>query len=134
MPLVRIDAPAANSGRLTALGEAVHRALIDAFAIPADDLFQVLRGRSDDRVVYDAHYFDIDRDDDIAFIQVFLRRGRSEAQKRHFYRALAGHAATAGLDPRNLLVVLTENTLADWSFGDGVAQYLEYPPAELPGT
>jgi 4-oxalocrotonate tautomerase len=77
MPLVRIDAPAASPGRLTALGEAVHRALIDAFAVPADDFFQVLRGSSDDRVLYDAHYLGVDRDDDIAFIQVFLRSGRS---------------------------------------------------------
>lgn len=100
MPLVRIDAPTASPRRLTALGEAVHRALIDAFAIPADDFFQVLRGSSNDRVLHDAHDLDVDRDDDIAFIQVFLRSGRSEEQKRHFCRALADGSATAGLDPR----------------------------------
>lgn len=128
MPLVRIDAPAANPDRLTALGDAVHHALIDAFAIPADDRFQVLRGASTDRVVYDPHYLGVDRDDDIVVVHVFLRGGRSADQKQRFYRTLAANAANAEVEARNLFVVLTENTLADWSFGDGVAQYLDHPP------
>jgi hypothetical protein len=34
----------------------------------------------------------------------------------------------AGLSGRNLLVVLTENGLGEWSFGEGVAQDLDDPP------
>jgi hypothetical protein len=97
MPLVRIDAPSADADRLTALGAAVHN----------------------------AHYLGVDRDDGIAFVQVFLRTRRDDEQKQDFSRALAANAAALGMDRRNLLVVLTENTLADWSFGNGLAQYLE---------
>jgi hypothetical protein len=129
MPLVRIDAVAADPQRLTAIGDAVHAALIDAFGIPSDDRFQVLRGAAGDRVVYDPGYLGVERDDGVVFVQVFLRRGRTDEQKRAFYRALAKHAAFAGVEPRNLLVALTENGLADWSFGNGEAQYLENPPA-----
>ncbi len=129
MPLVRIDAVAADPQRLTAIGDAVHAALIDAFGIPSDDRFQVLRGAAGDRVVYDPGYLGVERDDGVVFVQVFLRRGRTDEQKRAFYRALAKHAASAGVEPRNLLVALTENGLADWSFGNGEAQYLENPPA-----
>jgi hypothetical protein len=128
MPLVRVDAVAADSQRLAAIGDAVHAALVEAFAIPADDRFQVLRGSAADRVVYDAGYMGVDRDDDVVFVQVFLRRGRTDEQKRAFYRALAKHATRAGVEPRNLLVTLTENDLADWSFGNGEAQYLDNPP------
>ena len=128
MPLVRIDAVAADPQRLTAIGDAVHAALIDAFGIPSDDRFQVLRGAAGDRVVYDPGYLGVERDDGVVFVQVFLRRGRTDEQKRAFYRALAKHATSAGVEPRNLLVALTENGLADWSFGNGEAQYLDNPP------
>ena len=129
MPLVRIDAVAADPQRLTAIGDAVHAALVDAFAIPTDDRFQVLRGSATDRIVYDPGFLGVDRDDGVVFVQVFLRRGRTDEQKRAFYRALAKHAASAGVEPRNLLVALTENGPADWSFGDGEAQYLDSPPS-----
>jgi tautomerase-like protein len=129
MPLVRIDAVAADPQRLTAIGDAVHAALVDGFAIPADDRSQVLRGGAGDRVVYDPGFLGVERDDGAVFVQVFLRRGRTDEQKRAFYRALAKHAASAGVEPRNLLVSLVENGLADWSFGNGEAQYLDDPPA-----
>jgi hypothetical protein len=115
MPLVRIDAPTADPARLDALGEAVHASLIDAFAIPPDDRFQVLRGASGDRVVFDRQYLGVDRGEGFVLIQVFLRAGRTDDQKRRFYRALADRAAALGADPRDLMVVLTENGLADWS-------------------
>lgn len=124
MPLVRIDAPTADPARLDALGAAVHDSLVDAFAIPPDDRFQVLRGGSGDRVVHDRHYLGVDRSDDFVLVQVFLRAGRTDDQKRRFYRALADRVAALGADPRDLTVVLTENGLADWSFGNGEAQYL----------
>jgi phenylpyruvate tautomerase PptA (4-oxalocrotonate tautomerase family) len=124
MPLVRIDAPTADPARLAALGEAVHASLVDAFAIPTDDRFQVQRGSSGDHVVYDRHYLGVDRGDDFVLVQVFLRAGRTDDQKRRFYQALADRVAALGADPRDLMVVLTENGLADWSFGNGEAQYL----------
>jgi Tautomerase enzyme len=128
MPLVRIDAATADPHRLTAIGDAVHAALIDAFGIPPDDRFQVLRGAGTGHVVYDPGFLGVQRDEGVVFVQVFLRRGRTDEQKRAFYGALAKHAAAAGVEPRNLLVALTENGLADWSFGNGEAQYLDNPP------
>jgi Tautomerase enzyme len=129
MPLVRIDAATADPHRLTAIGDAVYAALIDAFGIPPDDRFQVLRGAGTGHVVYDPGFLGVQRDEGVVFVQVFLRRGRTDEQKRAFYGALAKHAAAAGVEPRNLLVALTENGLADWSFGNGEAQYLDNPPA-----
>ncbi len=129
MPLVRVDAVAADPQRLTAIGDTVHAALVDAFGIPPDDRFQVLRGSATDRVVYDPGFLGVDRDDGVVFVQVFLRRGRSDEQKRAFYAALAKHSTSAGVEPRNLVVTLTENGLADWSFGNGEAQYLDKRPS-----
>lgn len=127
MPLVRIDAAGDDPARLDQLGDAVHSALVEAFGIPADDRFQVLTTHGA-ALVYDPYYLGVERDDPV-FVQVFLREGRTPELKRSFYQALAERAPLAGVDPRNLVVVLVENTVADWSFGNGEAQYLDAPPA-----
>ncbi|CAL9326607.1 hypothetical protein SUDANB51_00325 [Streptomyces sp. enrichment culture] len=68
------------------------------------------------------------RDDGIAYVAITLRSGRTPAQKQALYRRIAELAqAYAGTEPRNVFVVLTENASADWSLGEGVAQYLEGP-------
>ena len=94
MPLVRVDAVAADPQRMATIGDAVHAALVDAFAIPADDRFQVLRGSTTDRVVYDPGFLGVDRDDGAVFVQVFLRRGRTDEQKRAF-RSTTGTLSAA---------------------------------------
>ena len=126
MPFVRIDTLRAGPERLAALGRAVHDALMETIAIPPDDRFQVLTDhdgtsgtlRHDD-------YLGVHRDDDIAYVAITLRSGRTPAQKQALYRRIAELAhAYAGTEPRNVFVVLTENESADWSLGEGVAQYL----------
>jgi hypothetical protein len=38
--------------------------------------------------------------------------------------------ANAGMRPENLAVALVENTREDWSFGNGIAQYVVLPKEE----
>ncbi|MET9392999.1 tautomerase family protein [Streptomyces sp. NPDC006624] len=127
MPLVRIDTLRAGPERLAALGRAVHDALRETIGIPPDDRFQILTDhdgttgtlRHDD-------YLGVHRDDGIAYVGITLRAGRTPAQKQALYRRIAELAQEyAGTEPRNVFVVLTENTSADWSLGDGRAQYLD---------
>lgn len=128
MPFVRIDALRGDSARLDALGRAVHDALVDAIGIPPDDLFQVLTSHdgASGTIRYDAGYLGVRRDDDIVFVAITLRGGRTVEQKQALYRRIAELAHDyAGTEPRNVLVSLTENDLPDWSFGDGVAQYVD---------
>ncbi len=126
MPFIRIDALRADPARLDALGRAVHDALVEAVGIPADDLFQVLTSHDGSRSTlrYDPGYLGIDRDDDVVFVAITLRSGRTPALKKALYRRIAELAQQyAGVEPRNVLVTLTENEPIDWSFGNGVAQY-----------
>jgi phenylpyruvate tautomerase PptA (4-oxalocrotonate tautomerase family) len=68
------------------------------------------------------------RDDDIVFVAVTMRAGRTAAKKQALYRRIAELAYEyAGVEPRNVFVTVTENEPGDWSFGDGVAQYLVTP-------
>ncbi|WP_447042008.1 tautomerase family protein [Streptomyces sp. DSM 118878] len=127
MPLVRIDVLGCDGRRLKALGRAVQEALGETMGIPDDDHFQILTGHDGERgVVRHGTYLGVRRDDGIVYVAITLRGGRSAAQKQALYRRIAELAQEyAGTEPRNMFVVLTENTNADWSLGNGEAQYLD---------
>lgn len=136
MPFVRIDALRADQARLDALGRAVQEALVDAIGIPPDDLFQVLTSHDGPggTIRYDRDYRGVHRDDGIAFIEITMRTGRTSERKQALYRRIAELADKyAGTEPRNLFITIHENGLADWSFGEGIAQYVTGPaPVDAP--
>jgi len=128
VPFVRIDALRADQARLDGLGRAVHEALIDAIGIPSDDLFQVLASHdgTTGRFRYDPDYLGVHRDDDVVYVDITMRSGRTDDQKKALYARIAELASKyTGIEPRNMFVVIHENHFADWSFGEGVAQYLD---------
>ena len=125
MPFVRIDALRADQATLDGLGRAVHEALIDAIAIPADDLFQVLTSHDGTTGTfrYDPDYLGMHRDDGIVYVDITMRPGRTDEQNKALYAKIAELAAKhADTEPRNVFVTIHQNQLADWSFGNGVAQ------------
>jgi phenylpyruvate tautomerase PptA (4-oxalocrotonate tautomerase family) len=128
MPFVRIDALRADPARLDGLGRAVHEALVEAIGIPADDMFQVLTShdQTSGTFRYDPDYLGVHRDDGLVYIDITMRAGRTSDQKKALYAKIAELAAKyAGTEPRNVFVTIHENQFADWSFGDGVGQYLD---------
>ncbi|RSN55998.1 tautomerase family protein [Amycolatopsis sp. WAC 04182] len=119
MPLVRIDA--IGTGKLEALGDAVHDALVETLGIPADDRFQVLNGQS--ILKYD-DYLGIHRDEGVVFVGITMRPGRTDEQKKSLYRRITELAEEySGTEPRNMLVTITETDAVNWSIGNGEAQY-----------
>ncbi|UNO38419.1 tautomerase family protein [Streptomyces sp. MST-110588] len=127
MPFVRIDALGADRNRLDALSRAVHDALVQTIGFPPDDRFQVVVGH--DGVGSTLHYDDylgVHRDDGMVYVAITMRSGRTPGQKQALYRRIAELAQEyADTAPRNVCVVLTENESVDWSFGNGVAQYVD---------
>src|SRR5687768_49206 len=98
MPLVRVSVirgkPAAP---LPDLGEAVHRALVDAIGVPAKDRFQVLSAHAPGELVYDPEYLGIERGEGIVIVQITLSAGRSLERKRALYQRIAGNLAELGV-------------------------------------
>ena len=128
MPFVRIDALRADQAKLEGLGRAVHDALVEAIGIPADDLFQVLASHDGTSGMfrYDPDYLGVHRDDGLVYIDITMRAGRTSDQKKALYARIAELAGKyAGTEPGNVFVTIHENQFADWSFGEGVGQYLE---------
>lgn len=126
MPLVRIALRAGKSADdRRAIADGVHQAMVETINVPPDDRFQIVTEHGPDGLIYDRNYLGIARSDDFVAIQIALRRGRSVALKQALYRRIVERLADRpGIRPQDVLVTLVENEPADWSFGDGVAQYV----------
>ena len=127
MPLVRIELKRGKTADYRrALADGVYEAMREAIGIPENDRFIVINEHDADNLSYDRHYLGIDRSDDIVFVQIALRRGRAVEAKQALYRAIAERLGRApGVRAADIFVTLVENGPEDWSFGDGVAQYVK---------
>jgi 4-oxalocrotonate tautomerase len=124
MPLVKVSAPAhLSEERIRSLLDAVHDALVATCDVPRADRFQFVTRYGDDHRVIDPTFPDLQRSADASVIEVTLRRGRTDAQKRALYRQTVDGAVARGWRTDDIMIALTENTLADWTFGAGIAQY-----------
>ena len=124
MPLVRISlAKGRPAGERRAIGDAVHRALVETFDVPVRDRFQVLTEHEPGDLVYDAEYLGIARSDNVVLIQMTVSTGRSLEKKRRLYRRIAENLAALGLRREDAWINLVEVAKENWSFGNGVASY-----------
>lgn len=127
MPLVRIELGQGKSVEYKrAIADGVYEAMRETIQIPEGDRFEVVSEHPAADFLYDRHYLGIERSDDFVIVQITLRRGRTTEAKQALYRRIAERLRTApGIEPRNVFVTLVENGLDDWSFGDGIAQYVK---------
>lgn len=126
MPLVRIDVIEGRSDEeLRELADVVQEVMLDVFAAPDRDRYQVIHEHRPGRIIAEDTGLGFERTDDVVIIQV-TQQGRGEEQKKVLYAELAERLQKqVGLAPSDLIVSVTENTRADWSFGMGRAQFLE---------
>jgi 4-oxalocrotonate tautomerase len=127
VPLLRVSLRKGKApSYLTAIGDAVHAAMVETIKVPADDRFQIFSEHSDEGLVYDPEYLGIARTDDIVVIQITLNAGRTLDQKRALYRVIAEKLArNPGLRPEDVLVSLVEVSKENWSFGKGEMSYVK---------
>lgn len=130
MPLVRISVIRGRPPELRRrLGDAIHRALVETIDVPKLDRFQLLTEHEPGDLVYDSSYLGIARSDNIVIVQITLSAGRSLAQKRRLYDAIARNLAALGVRREDVWINLVEVAKDNWSFGNGVASYAA---AEVP--
>lgn len=129
MPLVKFNVPQTlPNDRLAGLRSAVHEALVATANVPPDDLFHVVHRLDQSGLLVDPGFLGVDRSSEAVIIEITFRMGRTDSQKQALYRQIARLAqARAAMRPEDVVVVLTENTSLDWSFGQGVAHYALAP-------
>ncbi len=125
MPLVRIDTTQRLAPeRRRALGDAVHRAMVETIGVPPDDRFQVIVGHADAALNVTPGYLGIDHGSDVVLVQITLNAGRTVEQKKALYQRLAADlAATGAVRREDVIVNLVEVVKENWSFGNGDAPY-----------
>lgn len=126
MPLVRIDlVEGRTDAQVRALADTVQQVMLDVFAAPERDRYQVIHEHKMGRIIAEDTGLGFERTNGVVLIQV-TQQGRDDEHKRALYRALADRLETdAGVRPEDLIVSVVANTSADWSFGLGRAQFLE---------
>ena len=124
MPLQRIDLSTSRSPDMRArIADAVHRALVEAISVPPDDRFQVVTAHPAGELFFQPSYLGIPHQDPV-LVQVTLSRGRTTEQKQALYRRMAELVEAVGVPRNELVVSLVEAGREDWSFGNGIAQYV----------
>jgi phenylpyruvate tautomerase PptA (4-oxalocrotonate tautomerase family) len=125
MPLARIDLIKGKPETYRqAIGETVYQAL-RSIGVPEDDRFLVIHEHEKANFIFAPSYLGVAHTDDLVIIQITFNEGRTTAQKLALYKAIAeGIHASTGLGINDVFVNLVEVRRENWSFGNGVAQYV----------
>lgn len=120
MPLVTISILAGKSPEyIKAVSDAINSAVIETMGFPLDDRYQIIHELEASQLQYQQ------REGDRVMMHLVMRRGRADSAKQAFYRKVVEKlAADPGIPPNNVLITITENNDVDWSFGDGIAQFI----------
>lgn len=127
MPLVRIDLMRGKSEAYRqAIVDAVYTAMVEEVNVPKNDRFMVVAEHDKGGLVFDPDYLGITRTNDVVFIQITFLTGRSLALKRRLYKRIVDLLSERpGLRPEDVLINLVEVPKENWSYGYGIAQYVQ---------
>jgi 4-oxalocrotonate tautomerase len=126
MPLSRVSLrrgkPAAHR---KAILDGIYRAMREVFDVPEEDRFMVITEHDEPDFSYSPTYFGINRSDDLVLIQLTVSNTRTVEKKKALYRRIVENlTADPGLRPEDIFINLVEVLPANWSFGNGIAQYV----------
>ena len=130
MPLVRISVHQhVDAAKRKVLADAAYDAMRSAFGIPESDRFILVTSHPEGELFISPDFMGITRTEGYVLVHVTLRRGRTPELKQSFYAQLTKLLGErAGIAPDDVMIVLSENESADWSFGRGEAQFLAPKP------
>lgn len=125
MPLVRITLSSEiDTERRHRIADGVHKALVGALELPVDNVFQLVCPMPPEDIRFDPAFMGVSRTT-VVCIEITLVVGRSDDKKKALYRSIADNLARdCGVRPGDVFIVLTENSRADWSVGEGIAQLI----------
>lgn len=120
MPLVNISILSGKPPEyVKAIGDSVNAAVIETMGFPMDDRYQIIHQLDSERLQLQ------DREGDRVMMHLVMRAGRSDESKQAFYKKVVENlAANPGIPPENVMITISENHDIDWSFRDGIAQFV----------
>lgn len=125
MPLIRIDAiEGRTEEEIKTLLDAAHRAVLTAFGVPKADRYQIFQEHKASRMIVEDSGLGIARSEKVLIFTV-TSMPRTLKMKQAFYTELCRELKTScGIEANDVMVAITSNGEADWSFGMGVPQFI----------
>ncbi|BFH63403.1 tautomerase family protein [Paenibacillus azoreducens] len=125
MPLLRFDLiQGRDQAGLMKLLDTAHEAMVEAFGVPENDRYQIVHQHPPGEFVIEDTGLGFKRSDQLVVLSVTTKQ-KTQQQKERLYRLLAERLKErCGISSDDLMVTITENTNADWSFGRGEAQFI----------
>lgn len=125
MPLLRFDViEGRTETELRTLLDAAHEAMVEAFDVPVTDRYQIVHQHPAHELIIQDTGLGFTRTRNVVIISM-VSKTRTPQQKERLYTLLAERLeAQCGISPQDLMVSITENGNADWSFGLGEAQFI----------
>jgi hypothetical protein len=98
--------------------------MLTAFGVPERDRYQIYQEHKPTHMIMQDTGLGIERSKD-ALIFTVTSMPRTLKMKRRFYEELCRELeASCGIKPNDVMVAITGNTETDWSFGNGVPQFI----------
>lgn len=125
MPLLQFDVIQGRSESETkTLLDAAHRAVLAAFKVPERDRYQIVHENKRYQMVFEDTGLGLTRTDNLVMVRVFTSP-RSDEQKQFFMAELCREfKESCGILASDVMISFITNGKGDWSFGNGVAQYM----------
>lgn len=119
MPFVSITLREGKSEAfLKTLSETIHKAMVSTIACPPETLYHEILQTGKNGRVYLPQYRGMERTEDMIFIRMILKEGRTAEQKNAMYRLICKELhRELGIRTEDLFITLTENKAEDWFFG-----------------
>ena len=120
MPFVTINVlEGKGKDYIKKVSDSINEAVIETMAFPDDDRYQVVNQLSEDCMQYQG------RQEERIMMHLVMRSGRSNKAKQAFYKKVVEYLhERVGIKPENVFITITENHDVDFSFKDGIAQFV----------
>lgn len=113
-----------NKDEIISLLDTAHRVMVDTFQVPERDRYQIVQQLKPYEMIAHDTGLGIERTNKFLLIHMFTRK-RSERQITAFYKNLAESLQKEStISPSDVMISVSVNEDADWSFGEGKAQFL----------
>ncbi|WP_353990105.1 tautomerase family protein [Pediococcus argentinicus] len=125
MPLIRIDMIKGRSKEeIKQILDISYETMLEDFGAPVGDRYQIVNQHDPEEMQILDTGLGFSRTKDVLIFSL-TTRPRTEEQKVNFYRDLVARLnEKTGISPDDIMINLTVNSDADWSFGQGEAQFL----------
>ncbi|KHK52906.1 4-oxalocrotonate tautomerase [Ralstonia sp. A12] len=126
MPLVQVSLRRGKSAAYhQAIFDGVYRALRETFNVPEDDRFMTVTEFDASTFSVSPTYLGIQRTDDAVILQITVSNTRPREQKQALYRRIVELLhESPGVRKEDVFINLVEVLPENWSFGNGIAQYV----------